>query len=136
MAKKTQKKMGRPQIEIDEAQFRKLCNIMCTAEEIAGFFDCSVDTIERWTKRTFGETFAVVYKRLSSAGKISLRRYQFEIAKKNAGMAIFLGKNYLGQRDSFEMASEGEVVDDGFIKALSESAIGDWSDDEEESDSL
>jgi hypothetical protein len=68
--------------------------------------------------------------------KIQLRRNQFDLSKKSAAMAIFLGKNYLGQRDSFETASEAEVIDDGFIKALSESAIGDWSDDEEETDSL
>lgn len=32
-------------------------------------------------------------------GKTSLRRTQFRLAEKNAGMAIFLGKNYLDQTD-------------------------------------
>ena len=35
-------------------------------------------------------------------GKISLRRAQFRLAEKSAAMAIFLGKNYLGQRDAVE----------------------------------
>ena len=51
-------KMGRPQIEIDKAQFEKLCGLLCTEAEIASWFRCSVDTLERWTKRTYGETFA------------------------------------------------------------------------------
>lgn len=95
-------KMGRPRKEIDAKQFESLCAMMCTEEEIASFFDCSVDTIERWCKREYGERFAEVYKVKSSNGKIALRRYQFELAKKSTAMAIFLGKNYLGQKDSVE----------------------------------
>lgn len=96
------KKMGRPQVQIDEAQFNKLCEMQCTEEEIASFFDCSVDTIERWCKRMFDCTFAEIYKKRSVKGKIALRRYQFDLAKKNPSMAIFLGKNMLGQTDKIE----------------------------------
>lgn len=95
-------KMGRPRIEIDKDQFERLCEIQCTEEEIASVFRCSVDTIERWCKREYGETFADAYKKYSAGGKSSLRRYQFELAKKNAAMAIFLGKQYLGQKDNVE----------------------------------
>lgn len=95
-------KMGRPQIEIDRAQFERLCGIQCTLEEIAGVFNCSADTIERWCKRTYDVTFAEVYKKHSARGKSSLRRAQFKLAEKNASMAIFLGKNLLGQRDNIE----------------------------------
>ena len=95
-------KMGRPKIEIDKAKFEKLCGIMCTLEELAGFFDCSEDTIERWVKRTYNMTFAEAYKKLSYQGKISLRRSQFRLAEKNASMAIWLGKQYLGQKDVIE----------------------------------
>ena len=76
-------------------------------EEIAYALDCSEDTIERWCKREYAESFADVYKKHSSSGKISLRRYQFELAKKSAAMAIFLGKNYLGQTDE-PMLAHGE----------------------------
>lgn len=95
--------MGRPQIEINQKQFENLCGILCTEEEIAGFFNCSVDTIERWCKRTYKENFADTYKKHSAKGKMSLRRAQFKLAEKSAAMAIFLGKNYLGQRDSLEV---------------------------------
>ena len=91
---------GRPKKEIDKKIFENLCGLQCTLEEIAGVFDCSVDTIERWCKREYRETFAEVYKKHSAKGKTSLRRIQFKLAEKSAAMAIFLGKNYLGQKDN------------------------------------
>ena len=93
---------GRPRKEIDEEQFISLCNLQCTLEEIAGFFKCSEDTIERWCKRKFDLNFAEAFKKYSAGGRISLRRAQFKLAEKNAAMAIFLGKNYLGQTDRIE----------------------------------
>ena len=98
--------MARPRIEIDKDEFEKLCGLFCTLEEIAGFFDCSEDTIERWCKRTYKESFAETFKKKSTIGKISLRRNQFKLSKKSAPMAIFLGKNYLGQRDDFVESEE------------------------------
>lgn len=106
MAKKT---MGRPRKEIEKEQFEKLCVILCTEEEIAAFFECSVDTIGRFCKREYGKTFAETYKTFESYGKISLRRSQFRLAEKSPAMAIFLGKNYLGQRDDFEYQNNEAV---------------------------
>lgn len=96
---------GRPRKEIDQKQFENLCGLQCTLEEIAGWFRCSEDTIQRWCIRTYKDGngkpqgFAVVFKKFSADGKISLRRAQFQLAKKSAAMAIFLGKQYLGQKD-------------------------------------
>ena len=95
-------KTGRPKKEINKDQLKKLFGMQCTLEEIAGFFDCSADTIERWCKREFKETFAETYKKESFEGKIALRRIQFKLAEKNASMAIWLGKQYLGQKDVIE----------------------------------
>lgn len=95
-------KMGRPIKVIDQTQFEKLCSILCTLDDIAGFFDCSVDTIENWCKKTYKETFSDVYKKKSAAGRVSLRRKQFEIAMSgNTTMLVWLGKQQLGQRDTF-----------------------------------
>ncbi len=95
--------MGRPQTQIDQTQFEKLCALQCTLDEIAGFFNCSEDTIERWCKRTYKKRFAEIFKEKRELGKISLRRMQWNLAKRSAPMAIFLGKNYLGQRDHKEV---------------------------------
>ena len=109
---------GRPRKEIDNKIFENLCGLQCTLEEIAGVFDCSVDTIERWCKREYRETFAEVYKKHSAKGKTSLRRTQFKLAEKSAAMAIFLGKNYLGQKDSFIETDEQtlQAVGEALVK--------------------
>lgn len=91
--------MARPRITIDRNQFEKLCKLQCTLEEIAGWFGCSPDTIERWVKREYKRSFAEIFDEKREAGKISLRRSQWKLAEKSAAMAIFLGKNYLGQTD-------------------------------------
>lgn len=112
MARKpTGKPNGRPKIEINSEQFKKLCELHCTKEEIAGFFSCTEDTIENYCKREHGECFSVVFKKLSAGGKMSLRRYQFELAKHNASMAIFLGKQMLGQRDDIESLSRKDKAE-------------------------
>lgn len=94
--------MARPRLEIDSEQFKKLCAIQCTLGEIASWFKCSEDTVERWCKREFGKGFAESFKTYSADGKISLRRTQFKMAEHNVSMAIWLGKQYLGQRDVVE----------------------------------
>lgn len=103
-------KMGRPRKEIDRLQFERLCGIQCTEEEIAGIFDCSVDTIENWCKRTYETTFSEVYKIHSASGKASLRRTQFKLAERSAAMAIFLGKQYLGQKDMVEYEDKEAIA--------------------------
>ena len=60
---------GRPRIEIDEDQFRKLCALQCTLEEIAAWFKCSEDAIERWCQREHDMHFADYYKRHSAMAK-------------------------------------------------------------------
>jgi len=109
--------MARPKKEINQSIFENLCSIQCTLAEIAGVFDCSEDTIERWCKATYKESFAETYKKHSAKGKMSLRRAQFKLAEKNAAMAIFLGKQYLGQRDQIEVESDDDQVKQ-FLEAI------------------
>lgn len=92
--------MARPHKKIDRKNFESLCGLQCTLDEICGFFECCTDTLENWCKRTYKQGFSEVFRQKRGAGKISLRRSQFQLAQKNASMAIFLGKQYLGQRDS------------------------------------
>ena len=96
------KMAGRPRKKIDQKQFEQLCALQCTLEEMCGFFECCTDTLETWCKRTYKKNFSEVFKEKRGLGKISLRRAQFRLAEKNAPMAIWLGKQYLGQRDDPE----------------------------------
>lgn len=128
--KPTGKPFGRPPIEIDKEQFEKLCYIQCTEQEICDeWYNCSVDTLERWCQKTYGVTFADIYRIKRGRGKKSLRRTQLETALKgNTTMMIWLGKQYLGQSDKFEQrnidAEEKMVAklsDDELIALIKES---------------
>lgn len=102
--------MARPRKEIDQKDFESLCALQCTKEEICGFFDVSDKTLENWCKRTYSEGFSEVFKKKRGKGKISLRRAQFRLAEKSASMAIWLGKQWLGQKDTVEIERPDEVV--------------------------
>ena len=68
MARKpTGRPNGRPRIEINSEQFKKLCELHCTKEEIAGFFNCTEETIENYCKREHGDCFSVVFKNILKA---------------------------------------------------------------------
>lgn len=90
-------KVGRPKFQIDYEIVKKLAGIMCTQEEIAAFLGCHVRTLLR------DEEFCQTYKEGLFTGKMSIRRYQMAAAKKgNSSLLIWLGKQYLGQRDYIE----------------------------------
>lgn len=107
---------GRPRAEFDAKQFADLIGIGCGQDEICWWFrdetgkPANIDTISRWCVRTFGLNFQE-YRRQNGAMalKIKLRRNQLNLSAHSATMAIFLGKNYLGQSDepkAGETASE------------------------------
>lgn len=97
-------KMGRPRKQIDKAQFEKLCILQCTITEMCGYFNCDDMTLNKWCRENYdGKTFSEVFALKRGLGKISLRRYQFQLAEKNPTMAIWLGKQWLGQKDNIEV---------------------------------
>ena len=102
MAKTKGAKNGKYGANIDKAQFEKLCSILCTEQEICGFFSVSHDTLNRWCRQEYDMTFTEIFGQKSSLGKISLRRIQFKQAETNPSMAIWLGKQYLNQTEKVE----------------------------------
>ena len=90
------KKNGRPRKEVDMGMVERLAQIMCTEDEIAAVMAIDKSTLRRQP------TFDEVYKKGREVGKSSLRRTQWRIAQNNAAMAIWLGKQYLGQTDKVE----------------------------------
>ena len=93
---------GRPHKDIDKEIFENLCSIQCTMNEILAVLGISDKTLSAWCRRTYGKPFSEVFAIKRQAGFVSLRRTQFRMAEKSAAMAIFLGKNYLGQSDKDE----------------------------------
>jgi hypothetical protein len=91
---------GRPKKEINWQLFEDLCSIQCTQSEIGSVMHLNVDTVHDRVKEHYGRPYSEVYKQYSEVGKSSLRRIQLKLAQKSAAMAIFLGKQYLGQKDN------------------------------------
>ena len=108
---------GRPKKEFDRKAFEDLCSLGCSQEEICWFFrdengkPANIDTLSRWCVRTYKMNFKEYFKKTGLMGlKIRLRRNQFKLSEKSAAMAIFLGKNYLGQKDVVE-TEDTTVID-------------------------
>lgn len=108
--------MARPKKEIDYEMVQNLANIHCTQEEIANILNLSVRTLQR------DEEFCRIYKKGQDTGKMSIRRMQFKLAEKNPTMAIWLGKQYLGQKDNIEVESKQLVRVEELLNKIEEEA--------------
>ena len=88
---------GRKPINIDLLELEKLCSLQCTDDELAAWFAVSIRTIESRRKQP---KFAEVMTRGRARGRISVRRAQMKMLEGgNAAIAVWLGKQLLGQRD-------------------------------------
>jgi len=91
---------GRPKRKIEWAKFEKLCAVLCTKFEIASILNVCEDTLDSRVKDHYKNDFSTVYKQFASNGTCSLRRNQFVLSQTNASMSIWLGKQWLGQKDN------------------------------------
>lgn len=110
-------KMGRPTKEFDLKAFQDLVGLGCSQEEICWYFrdetgkPANIDTLTRWCKRQFGMTFQEYFRQNGfMALKIKLRRNQFKLSEKSASMAIWLGKQYLEQKDNIEFEDKESLA--------------------------
>jgi hypothetical protein len=94
-------KGGRPRtLNPDPQTLKQLTawsSIMCTEAEAAAVLGVSINTFKKFLADCPEARAAFDDGR--GQGRMSLRRKQFALAEKNAAVAIFLGKNYLGQSD-------------------------------------
>jgi len=101
-------KGGRPKIEFDYTTLEELSRSYCSFIELAKFFNCSEGTIERYYKDDEQFKKAVDQGRFEAVK--GLRRKQLEMAMDgNTQMAVFLGKNILGQTDKQEIDNLSRV---------------------------
>ena len=106
--------MARPEIvwtDKNFSQFEELCHMQATVGEIENVLDIDHKTIDRLCKEHYGFGFSQAYKKYAEGGKLSLRRYQMELAKRNAAMAIWLGKQYLGQKEPEQLIINKDIED-------------------------
>jgi hypothetical protein len=79
-----------------------LCGIQCTEQEICSVLGVTDKTLNSWCNREYGENFSEVFNKKREMGKSSLRRNQWKMAENNVTMAIWLGKQYLGQSEKID----------------------------------
>jgi len=85
--------------DMDFAMLDSLIGIFCTLEECAAVLNLDADTVVKKVKEKYGIPFSVFFKRKNAHGRASLRRRQFELSKTNPALSIWLGKQYLNQKD-------------------------------------
>jgi len=102
------KKTGRPpKLQADEstiAMVEGLSGIGSTDEEIASMLNVSTATLYAFLKAN--KSVLEARERGGMKFRISIRRKQFSMADKNASILIWLGKQYLGQKDVVEVTNE------------------------------
>lgn len=112
--------MGRPKIEIDKSAFEALCFCGCKLADIVEYFNerdtpVSISTIKRWVKREYGYTFERLSAKMKLRRNMKLVQNQLRLSEKSASMAIWLGKQWLGQRDNMDITMEmnkGDIADE------------------------
>jgi hypothetical protein len=104
--------MARPRKDIDPEKVEALAGMGLSGEEIGAVLGCSRDLLYK--------RFSTVIKSGHEKRNASIRRAQFEagVRKGNVTMLIWLGKQFLGQRDKQELTGGGggpltvELIDD------------------------
>jgi len=117
-------KKGNPLRTFDKKIFEGLCHIQCTVREMCTVFRCSNNTLDRWCWHTYGQSVADVWEWLSLDGHASLRRTQWQQGKKHWGMAIWLGKQYLGQTDKTTVQEQHITKIDTVLDGLHDRPAG------------
>lgn len=98
-----------PRFTLSDDDFDKIvemCKINCTRDEVCAVFGFSEETLNRRLAERGEVNFASLYKKYSGHGKVSLRRLQCKSAEQGSvPMQIWLGKQWLGQRDTPEQST-------------------------------
>lgn len=97
-------------INPDREVLESACAFQATQKEVASWFGIGIETLSRRIKESYGITFEELFKEKRLFGKVSLRRAQFQVAMDgNPTMLIWLGKQYLGQKDKVHTSGAGST---------------------------
>lgn len=87
---------GRQKMKLDADMIEALASKYLSAEEIGTILRCSPDTLQR--------RYSAALRRGRNRGAVSLKRKQYELAMQgDKTMLIWLGKQYLGQKDVVDL---------------------------------
>ena len=103
-------------IDVDRDELEELASLGCTQSEAASWFGCTEAEFKALLE---DPELHLIWHRGKGRGRIRLRRAQFNLAEKNATMAILLGQRFLGQREEGDGDKSGHVtfvVDTGIAR--------------------
>lgn len=116
--------MGRPKKDLTEKEWASvdyMITIHCTGEEIAGVLGMDYDTLNRNAKEQKGMPISEYIKQGTSKGNMSLRRMQWKSAENgSATMQIWLGKQWLGQKENISSDIRVTTIDSEVTNAIEE----------------
>lgn len=84
-----------------------MAKLACTKEEASAYLGVSRPTL--WKFLENNEEAKTAWEDGFEEAKTSLRRIQWKLAKTSAAMAIFLGKQLLGQKDNYGLEHGGKM---------------------------
>lgn len=110
IVEQSKKSIGRPRVEIKWAEMEQLCQMQCTKQEVAFWFKCSVDTILRAIKKTYGIDWKDYFAHYSEGGKIALRRSLWQKKDKSDRILLALSEQHLGFKSKVDVTSDGKAI--------------------------
>ena len=103
--------MARPKVDIDWEQVGQSLIADCKTVDIAAQHGISTRTLYQRCKQDLGIRFSALSQQKKAHGDNLLRAKQYEMAVNgNTVMAIFLGKQRLGQKDQNEIGITVDVA--------------------------
>lgn len=125
-------KGGRPKKELDIEVFEKLCECQMAEKQIAHYFNCHIDTVNEWCKRTYKDadgkpmTFKQVHDNLKINSLYNLRHAMYARAMGGSDkMLIHLDERW-GTGNKQEPIQINVV---NHTQTTVETEDDDWSDD-------
>jgi hypothetical protein len=111
-------KRGPERKKINWDEFHRLVGMQCTQDEVAAWFDISKDWLDKLCQRDLGEKLSDIWSKRVLAGRVRLRKAQFEIMERMgpgaATMAIYLDKKMLPNENP-DRPPPQDITDPAFV---------------------
>lgn len=101
--------MARPKKEMDHKTFDTAIQLPLIKADLAKLMGCSERHIDNYVKERFGESFCVIQDQNRQNFRKNILGKQYELAMKgNTALLIWLGKQYLDQRENVETSVKAD----------------------------
>lgn len=111
-------KRGPERKKINWDEFHRLVAMQCTQDELAAWFGISKDWLDELCQRDLGEKLSDIWTKRRLAGRVRLRKAQFDIVERGgpgaATMAIWLDKKILAHENP-DRPPEPDPTDPNFV---------------------